>query len=53
MINAKLLDFTSANLFIDSIREDGKTIVQCHGTFDLLHPGHLAHFEESKVLGDI
>lgn len=31
----------------------GKTIVQCHGVFDLLHIGHIRHFEEAKKLGDI
>lgn len=30
-----------------------KKIVQCHGAFDLVHPGHLVHFEEAKSLGDI
>ena len=27
-------------------------LVLCHGTFDLLHPGHHKLFEESKKLGD-
>lgn len=31
---------------------NGKRIVQCHGVFDLVHPGHLAHFQEAKKLGD-
>lgn len=35
------------------IRSKGKKIVQCHGTFDLLHPGHIIHFQEAKALGDI
>ena len=37
------------------IREQnrGKTIVQCHGAFDLIHVGHLIHFEEARSLGDI
>lgn len=30
-----------------------KKIVLCHGAFDLIHPGHLKHFEESKKFGDI
>ncbi len=29
------------------------TIVQCHGTFDLLHPGHFYHLEEARSLGDV
>jgi cytidyltransferase-like protein len=30
-----------------------KTIIQCHGAFDLVHIGHLIHFEEAKALGDL
>src|SRR5262245_7855379 len=30
-----------------------KKIIQCHGAFDLVHMGHLIHFEEAKALGDI
>jgi rfaE bifunctional protein nucleotidyltransferase chain/domain len=31
----------------------GKVIVHCHGVFDLLHPGHIKHFESAKNKGDI
>ncbi len=30
-----------------------KRIVLCHGAFDLIHMGHLIHFEEAKSLGDV
>lgn len=30
-----------------------KKIVQCHGAFDLVHIGHLIHFEEAKAQGDV
>jgi cytidyltransferase-like protein len=30
-----------------------RVIVQCHGAFDLVHLGHLTHFEEARALGDI
>ena len=30
-----------------------KKIVHCHGVFDLLHVGHIRHFEQAKRLGDI
>lgn len=30
-----------------------KKIVQCHGVFDLLHPGHIEYFKEAKKYGDI
>ncbi|MEG0972924.1 MAG: PfkB family carbohydrate kinase [Lachnospiraceae bacterium] len=28
-------------------------IVLCHGVFDLVHPGHIIHFQEAKKLGDL
>jgi cytidyltransferase-like protein len=30
-----------------------KTIVLCHGAFDLVHMGHLIHFEQARALGDM
>src|SRR5256885_16553235 len=30
-----------------------KRIVLCHGAFDLVHVGHLTHFEEARALGDL
>lgn len=30
-----------------------KKIVLCHGVFDLVHPGHIEHFQEAKELGDV
>ena len=35
------------------LKKQGLKIVHCHGVFDLLHPGHIAHFEEAKRQGDI
>jgi len=30
-----------------------KSIIQCHGVFDLLHIGHIRHLGQAKKLGDI
>ena len=30
-----------------------KSIVLCHGAFDLVHMGHVIHFEEARAQGDI
>ncbi len=27
-------------------------VVMAHGTFDILHPGHVAHLEEARAMGD-
>ena len=37
----------------EELRRKGKTIVLCHGVFDLLHYGHVEHLREAKSLGDI
>jgi len=34
-------------------KEKGLKVVHCHGVFDLLHPGHIFHLQESKSMGDI
>jgi len=37
----------------DKIRASGRTIIQAHGTFDLLHLGHVRHLEAARRLGDV
>jgi len=37
----------------EELRQQGKKVVQCHGVFDLLHPGHIVHLEEAKKMGEI
>lgn len=34
-------------------RSAGRTVVQAHGTFDLLHLGHVRHLEAARKLGDV
>lgn len=38
---------------LKQFRSANSKIVQCHGVFDLLHPGHIRHFKEAKRQGDI
>ena len=38
---------------IADLKHNGKKIVHCHGVFDLLHIGHIKHFEEAKTFGDV
>lgn len=35
------------------LKQDDKTIVLCHGVFDLVHPGHMTHLEQAASMGDI
>lgn len=34
-------------------RAAGRRVVQCHGCFDIVHPGHLRHLRHAKAQGDI
>ena len=45
------LDLLRKNL--KKIKNKGKKIVLCHGCFDLIHPGHIKHFQEAKKMGNI
>ena len=38
---------------VGAAQADGKVVVHCHGVFDLLHIGHIRHFEQAKELGDL
>lgn len=50
---AKIFKLEALAKELDTLRAQGKRIVQCHGVFDLLHIGHIRHFEQAKKLGDI
>ncbi len=38
---------------IIDLKKKGKKVVQCHGVFDLLHLGHIRHFNLAKKEGDV
>lgn len=53
MANAKIISYEKSAACFADLRQAGKILVHCHGTFDMVHPGHIVHFEEAKALGDI
>ena len=52
-MSAKIESFDCLRETVSRMRRGGKRVVHCHGTFDLIHPGHLVHFEEARALGDL
>jgi cytidyltransferase-like protein len=53
MAPQKIIAFEDAPAVFAQLKTQGKTIAQCHGTFDMVHPGHIVHFEEAKALADV
>ncbi len=49
----KIQPLTELGSTCEALRAQGKKIVHCHGVFDLLHIGHIKHFEAAKKMGDI
>lgn len=50
---SKIVEGSEFRILREEFREEGKKVIHCHGAFDLLHPGHIAHLEEAKSLGDV
>lgn len=56
-----LESFSSKKIFIieemvkivNRYKKKGKKVGLCHGGFDLLHPGHIKHFESAKKICDV
>ena len=48
ILNPDILADICANL-----KKEDKKIVHCHGCFDLVHPGHIKHFEAARKYGDV
>lgn len=51
--NKKIFEIKALAERLQQLQLNGKTIVHCHGVFDLLHIGHIRYFEQAKQMGDI
>jgi bifunctional ADP-heptose synthase (sugar kinase/adenylyltransferase) len=47
-----ILTLEEAAIRCETLRAAGKTVVQSHGVFDLVHPGVVRHLEEARRQGD-
>lgn len=52
-MHKKIKDLDELEKIVASLKSKGKTVVLCHGVFDLMHPGHIKHFEAAKKQGDV
>jgi rfaE bifunctional protein kinase chain/domain/rfaE bifunctional protein nucleotidyltransferase chain/domain len=51
-MNKKIKTLEELQQITADLKSQGKKVVHCHGVFDLLHIGHIKHFEEASYLGD-
>ncbi len=51
--NSKILDLEGLSHLRALAKANGRKVVQCHGCFDIVHPGHIRHLRQAKALGDI
>ena len=48
----KIVSIESLAKIVSKLKKKAKKVVLCHGVFDLLHIGHIKHFQKAKNLGD-
>jgi rfaE bifunctional protein nucleotidyltransferase chain/domain len=48
-----IVELEEASKLIKKFKEENKKVGLCHGRFDLLHPGHVKHFESAKNFCDV
>ena len=49
----KILGLQRLQAVRSQLREAGQVVVQCHGCFDIVHPGHIRYLRFARQQGDI
>jgi len=52
-LGKRLLSGAEVQVFTQTARANGKTVVFTNGVFDLLHPGHVRYLNEARALGHV
>jgi rfaE bifunctional protein nucleotidyltransferase chain/domain len=52
-MSSKILDQDALVTVREGLRADGKRVVQCHGCFDIVHPGHIRYLRFASEQGDV
>lgn len=51
-LESKIKTKDELSRIVRDLQKEGKKVVQCHGCFDIIHPGHVRYLEQSKKIGD-
>lgn len=49
----KVVELAELGQRVETLKNEGHTVVHCHGVFDLIHVGHIRHLREAKSYGDV
>jgi rfaE bifunctional protein nucleotidyltransferase chain/domain len=49
----KIIELKDLSTLVGDAKDSNKVIALCHGCFDILHMGHVRHFESAKAMSDI
>ena len=49
----KVLSIDELGTISSQLRAGGRIVVLCHGTFDIMHFGHLQYFKQARTFGDV
>jgi rfaE bifunctional protein nucleotidyltransferase chain/domain len=52
-MNPKIVSLEELGKITAGLKKEGKTVAHCHGCFDLLHLGHMKHFEAAAKAADV
>ena len=53
MTTSKIIEIKGMADHSRQLRAEGKRVVLCHGTFDLMHTGHIRYLQRAKREGDV
>lgn len=52
-MNSKIRGIDELAMVLSEERSRGLRVAHCHGVFDLMHPGHIRHFEATHGVADV
>ncbi|MFG0292321.1 MAG: adenylyltransferase/cytidyltransferase family protein, partial [Phycisphaerales bacterium JB050] len=53
LANSKIVGRAELLRLRQQANRDGRSVVQCHGCFDIVHPGHIRHLQHAARQGDL
>ena len=51
--STKVYTWSDRSKLLALLNSEDKSVALCHGVFDLLHPGHIQHFNVARELAEV